>query len=351
MENAKLPYPEIVVGNDMLGNMISNMFGVDYVPFRREYHDDGAPKPRIDLRYDLTEYDQFVGKRILTAYRRAMLPDRDNVARHLTVYPSIVRNLTHPELFNAKGVDVLYPYWICGRQDHNPRTDPDEEVRRSDKGLGLAFEDDAIRFKAFGANRILTFHPHFHRKFGTIEMGENSVPGKIDVVCLDIVPELAEYGVKNWDVGQDGDWLVLNPDLKPSRKDYDVALAYAQHLGLPDEHLKMGRADGDKKIIQGENVDAQGRNVMIVDDIGSTYTTVETALRHIDNPGRVYATLVHSVMPIDGLRRMKSMIRDSNCSLIAVAATHAIDSDISLIPIHSAIKAFYDGDEKYRKAV
>ena len=85
--------PDIVIGNDMLGVYISKALGSDYVDFIRYYQTDGSPAPQIDMKGDLSRYEDFEGKHILTAYRRGMLPDRDDVARHLTNYPRLVANL------------------------------------------------------------------------------------------------------------------------------------------------------------------------------------------------------------------------------------------------------------------
>jgi len=344
MTNHARSRPDIVLGNDILGMMISDalVHGV-MVPFRREYHPDGSPIPMVDMKYTLNNYEDFEGKHILTVYRRHMLPSRDDVARHLTNYPRLVANLTNTETFNVRQVDVVYPYWICGRQDHNPRTDPDEDMRRREKGRGIEYENDATFFKAAGARRILTFHPHFHRMYGVTD-----VKG-IEVACLDAVPAMVEYARNEFGIG-DGDWLVVNPDLKPTRKGYDIALAFARYAELPSDHLEMARAQGSEKIIQGDDVDAKGRNVLIVDDIGSTFGTMETAIRHIEHPGRVYAEVVHATMPHEGLNRLRSMLRDSDCPLKGVAATHTIDSDISVIPIHNEVTEFYTGNDKYRQA-
>ena len=130
--------PDIIVGNDMFGVMIKDaleMGDKGYVSFRREYHPDGSPAPRVDMNYTLKGYDDFSGKKVLTVYRRRQLPNRDTVARHLVNYPRLVFNLTDPDTFGAGEIDVLYPYWLCGRQDHNPRTDEDEAVRIRDRGM------------------------------------------------------------------------------------------------------------------------------------------------------------------------------------------------------------------------
>ena len=71
---------------------------------------------------------------------------------------------------------------LPSRLNHNPKTDDDQSVRIRDKGRGIGYKFEAAMFKAAGAKRILTFHPHFHR-----EPGITDVEG-MEVVCLDAVP-------------------------------------------------------------------------------------------------------------------------------------------------------------------
>ena len=214
-------------------------------------------------------------------------------------------------------------------------------MRRRDQGVGVEYKNDALFFKAAGAKRILTFNPHFHRKHGVTNVRD------IEVVCLDAVPSMVDYAKKEYGIDK-GEWLIVNPDLKPSRRNYDIALEFARYAKLPTEYLEMARSDGSAKIIQGDSIDAKGRNVIIVDDISSTFGTIETAIRHIKNPGRVYAMVVHCPLPREGLTKARNLLRDSDCPLKDIVATHTIDSVFSKISIHHEIVEYYRGSEKYR---
>jgi phosphoribosylpyrophosphate synthetase len=340
MSYREVKKPEIVVQNDIFGEMISNSLGAQIVPFRREYHPDGAPTPRVDMNYTLTNYADFKGKKVLTVYRRSQLPDRDAVARHLVNYPRIVYNLTDGENFDAGAVDVLYPYWINGRSDHNPKTDADMAVKIKDAGRGMEYKFDAIMFKAAGASRILTYHPHFHREPGIIDVGG------MEVVCLDAVPSMVSYAKGT--LGISGDALIINPDMKPKKEGkYDIALEFAKFGDFDLKHMEKFRVDS-KHVEHKEPLDAKGREVVIVDDIGSTLGTVNGAVDGIYNAKSIDIIFVHSVLPSDGHRRANAMISRDEKRVRTIQGTHTIDSDFSKIPIHEEIVNFYNGSEKYR---
>lgn len=333
--------PDITVTNDdTFGFMLTRALGTKLVPFRREYHPDGAPAPRVDLTSgDITDYDGFSGRKVLTSYRRSQLPDRDAVARHLTNYPRIVANLTDPELFDVEQVDALYSYWINGRGDHNPRYDHDPAVKRRDAGRGMEFKFDARMFKAAGANRVLTFHPHFHREPGVI-----NVEG-LEVVCLDAVPSMVRYAQE--ELGIDGDCMVLNPDMKPAKKGkYDIAFEFASVADLDSDHLMANRTGEESKETIGE-VDAQGRQVLIADDMLSTLGTVRSAIPLIKNPAGIYVMAVHAVLPRVGHSSTYSLISSEEYPVRDIVAAQTINSDFSKVPVHDVVGDFYDGRLDY----
>ncbi|UCD02865.1 MAG: hypothetical protein JSV63_03740 [Candidatus Aenigmatarchaeota archaeon] len=339
-----MPYtarnPDIVLTNDdIFGYMLAEALDTKIAPFRREYHPDGAPAPRIDLNHTLTDYTDFKQRKILTSYRRRQLPDRDAVARHLTNYPRIIYNLTNPDTFDAEQVDVLWPYWINARADHNPKHDKDPSVRRRDAGRGMEYLFDALMFKAAGANRLLTFHPHFHREPGVID-----VEG-LEVVCLDAVPSMVRYARD--EIGISDDCLVLNPDMKPAKEGkYDIALEFARTADLEIDHLTKQRLDSDATDTKGY-IDAQGRDAAIVDDIFATFATVKGSVQNIHNVNRIYVIGVHPVLPRDGHSTARALISSDEYPVVDVVGTHTVDSDFSRIPVHDEVRKFYRGELDY----
>lgn len=327
---------DIVVGNDMLGMMIADELGVPKLNFVRYYHPDGAAAPTVDMRYGINDYESVEGKELLTVYRRKWMPTRDEVSRHMLNYFRLVHNLVNEETFNAEAVDVLFPYWISGRQDHNPRHDPDPDVRRRDKGRGVDYKSDATFLEAAGARRVLTFHPHFHREPGTIKVNG------LEVVCLDAVPAMVKFAVD--ELGISGDCLVVTPDLKPAKEGkYDIAKAFAELAEREYGAVGGVRVSADDKVATTE-LDAEGRDVVIVDDIFSTLSTIESGVRNIRNPRRVDVIGVHGVFTRDaGINRVNRLLHDPDSPVGSITCTHTIEGPYAKIPIWDEVADFYKG--------
>ncbi|OPY38575.1 MAG: Ribose-phosphate pyrophosphokinase [Methanoregula sp. PtaU1.Bin051] len=128
--------------------------------------------------------------------------------------------------------------------------------------------------------------------------------------------------------------LVLAPD--------DGASAFAQAVartgGWDCDHLDKTRLSGDTVRIAPRNLDAKGRDVVIVDDIISTGGTIATAASMLTMQGarHVYAACVHGVLAGGAYARLKSAgIREIVCSdtiergcsrySAAVQIAHALD--------------------------
>ena len=341
---------DYVVGHDKdsLGKSTAEALGCPFVSFRNEYYPDGSPGPKVNMRIAATgedlDYRDFEGKHILTFYRRKQRPNRDVVCRHLFNYPAVVASLTDPEVFNAGTVDVLYPYWVCGRQDHNPRTDEMESTRKRDKGKGLGYKNEARLFGSAGASRILTFHPHFHRKPGTISVEYRDGQGHdcaVEVVCFDLVPEMVEHARGN----MTDKYLVVNPDLKDGvEMEYCLSREFAKLAGMEHGDITKMRVDSSRTE-HGSDLDAGGMEVAIVDDIAATVGTVKGAIPKVKNHGDMEAFFVHPVLPGVGHERVQGLIRGSGGPLRDVSAGETIDSDYSSIPIIPCIARYYKEQE------
>ncbi len=318
---------DFVVGYaaDFFGKSLADALGCEFIPFRNEYYPEGSPAPRI-----AADYKEIEGSHVLTVYRRRQLPDRNTMCRFLANYPKVVWSLSDHETFNAVKVDVFHPYFILGRQDHNPKTDKDQNLRRRDAGKDVGYRYEVRLFR--GCNRILTFHPHFHREPGEIEVES------VHLVCLDAVPAMVKYAK---DMGISDDCLVVSPDL--SDDGYSIAKSFAERAGLEFVYIEKQRF-GPDHTQQANEIDAEGRDVVIVDDIATTLGTVQGAINAIRNPGEMDAFFVHAVLPQKGHTRAQSLTRGGGGPLRSISATDCIDSDFSSISIIDEIVKFYEMD-------
>lgn len=345
-DNIYISRPDFVISTDnRFARNIADDLESKFIAFEKKSYGDGSPAPRVimtDIETNHTyDYGDFEGSHILVVYRRKDNPDEHSVSRHLSMLQRLAANLMNFNLFNADQVDVLEPYWITGRQDHNPRYDPDPTVREMDRGMGVEYENDAIFLKAAGATRVLTWHPHFHRKPGI-----TYVRG-LQVACLDAVSAMQDYATKNLNISN-GRWVIAVPgDKAMMQQGYDVAMDFATGLNLPIEFIPMKRIDERTKTAD-VTFDAKGNNVLIVDDIAATLGTLKTVRRRIVNAGEVRGLVVSPVFPRRGLDTLDDIRQDKDYPIIDVVGTNNIKSAQSYIPVEAEIQRFYDGDMRYR---
>jgi len=326
--------PNYVVGwsDDIWGFEIARALGCDFVPAKSEYYTpENTPVPKIVEEAGNDIYRELRGSHVLTVRRLSQLPDRNTFCRYIANYPRIAASLLDEETFNAKQVDALHPYFILGRQDKNPTTDP-KAFKDRGKDIGYRYEAGL-----FGGARILSFHPHFHREPGPVKV--KTMVGDVDVVSLDAVPSLVKYSRANC---IDQDWLVVSPDLSGGGE-YMIARDFARNAGMEFACLEKERSAPDATKHNGK-IDARGRNVLIIDDLSCTLGTIAGAGDAIVNHGDLRALLVHGLMPETGLIRAHAMSRGSGGKRIDVVTTDCIKSDYSRISLIDELVKFYEMD-------
>jgi ribose-phosphate pyrophosphokinase len=169
----------------------------------------------------------------------------------------------------ASEVVTVIPYMGYGRQD---------EAFESGEPVSARAVARAI---STGTDRVLVVNPH-----------ERSVLEYFDVpaTAVDASSRLADALPAGLT-----EPLFLAPD--------ESATTLAEGLrdavdGGDVDHLEKTRHDGERVTIEPGSADASGRNVVLVDDIVATGTTMSEAIGHIDDAGarRVFVTCVHPLL-------------------------------------------------------
>ncbi|MFH1105626.1 MAG: hypothetical protein V1731_00220, partial [Candidatus Aenigmatarchaeota archaeon] len=173
---------DFVIGNDNFGKGLAKALNCAYREFRNECYPDGEPCPRLNA-----EYGEIEGKNLVLVSRISQKPTEEGVLKFLHSYERTLGQLTSGNLYDAKRVVAALPYYALGRQDHNARTDVHKYIRERDKGKDIGYETLARILKGLGAEKIVTFDPHFYR-----EEGVTTVCG-LDVVALSGVHALGRY--------------------------------------------------------------------------------------------------------------------------------------------------------------
>lgn len=176
-------------------------------------------------------------------------------------------------------VTLVVPYLGYARQD-----------RKFHEGEPLSARA-VCRALSCGVSRVITVHVH-----------DPSVLSHFRVAAHDasIAEEIGNYIAKL----PAGDPLVLAPD--------DGALPFAQAVAKTCDwdvdHLEKTRISGEEVRIEPRSLDADGRDVVIVDDIISTGGTLITAARMLREQGaaRVYSACVHGVLAEGAYSRLRA---------------------------------------------
>ncbi len=310
---------DFVVGNDGFGSSLAASLGCGFVQFREEHYPDEEPCPQI-----VADYGDIEGKEVVLALRTAQKPTKEKIALYLHSYQRALGSLTDEELYNAKAVDVLLPYFLLGRQDHNPKTDRDEDVRTRDRGKDVGYRNIVRTFKGLGARKIITFNPHFFRQEGLTR------------VCgMEIVSLSGAHALGRYFKGRvDADTIVLSPDVRGNV----LSEQLAKVLGLKPGSLKKKRIDGIR--VETKDVyDASGLNVIFVDDIISTAGTLKKAIDSLYNADEVVVSCVHPVLPQTGYDRLVEL--KNSGAVKNIVATDTLDSDFSKTSVIPEVVKYY----------
>jgi len=293
--------------------------GCGYVRFEEFYHPDGEPAPRI-----IGNYKELYNSKVVVVSRIKYPTTGEKIALTLHNFSRLVSNLSDEELYHAKSVDVLLPYFLLGRQDQNPKTDKDEDVRIRDKGRDIGYKSLIKTLKGNGANRIVTFNPHFH-----VSEGSFSEYG-LDIVSLSGIPVIGKYfngKLKN-------DTVVIGRDKKVNK----LAIQVAKMLNLKEAHSLPKKRLSGTEVKYESKFDANGRDILAIDDC-TTGGGIQPFLDRLINPGNVYFSVIHSTLSKDGLETVRSML---NCGQIKeVVATNTTISEFSKLNILSEVVRFY----------
>ena len=315
---------DFVAGNDDFGKRLADSLRCRYIQVRENYYPDGEPVPTVLSDYNLD--DQFG----IFAPRTKYLQNDAQLAKYLNLIPLVLHNLTSYELYNAARVDLVLPYFELSRQDHNPRTDNDEKVRNNDRGKAIGYKVLADIYKATGAKRIVTFDPHFNR------IGGSSNVCGLDVLGLSGADALARYFAPRIDE----DTIIISPDMGsgPLSERLKGSLGRITGFNLESKTLKKVRLNENEVELSG--YDAKGSNVLVVDDIISTFGTVEKRRGKLLNASSVDIACVHAVLPQIGNDRLTNMIRDG--LIREVVATDTIESPYGKASVIPELKELYE---------
>lgn len=255
----------------------------------------------LDEPLAAVEYDRFAdGERLV------QVPETDDRA---VVVASTVSDSAHVELLQlqdaarqqAEEVVTVLPYMGYARQD-------------------AAFEDGqpvsaraVARAISTGTDRVLTVNPH-----------ETAVCDFFDVPAtpVDAAGRLAEP------LSSLSDPLFLSPDAGAIGLAETVRDAYGD--GEVDYFEKTRNSDTDVEIEPSDATTA-GRDIVLVDDIVATGSTMSTAVAQLTAPARVFVTCVHPMLAANARTKLERAGVDD------VYGTDTIERPVSAVSVAPAI--------------
>ena len=204
----------------------------------------------------------------------------------------------------AKKINLFASYFPYLRKD-----------KRFEKGECISAEAVGKMFKVF--NKVFILEPHLHRVKNLKKTIKNSV-------TLDVHEEIARYlrDVRLKDP------FFISPDIESERIAKEVAGLLKKNFAV----LKKKRFNSRKvKIDINKNLNIQGRDIIIIDDMISTGNTMLEAIKEIKEfkPRKIYCIGVHGIFVENALERIEN---DAT-----VVSTNTIPSKASIIDISKKI--------------
>lgn len=203
----------------------------------------------------------------------------------------------------AKTITVVSPYFGYARQDQKFKDGEPISARAIAKLISL------------NADFFITVDPHKEYILDFFDCKTKSTSA---------VSIIAEY-LKNKNIN-----LVLAPD----KGALDRAKKAASIIGCDFDYMEKTRLDGETVEIKPKNLDAENKNVAIIDDIISTGGTMAKSIMQLKKNGakKVFAACTHGLFAKDAVEKLKS----NGCDEIISSDT--IENDFSIIKTAAAIK-------------
>jgi ribose-phosphate pyrophosphokinase len=211
----------------------------------------------------------------------------------------------------VKDIRTVIPYFGYGRQE-----------KRFNSGEAISAEVVCQLIEFAGASSVYSLNLH-----------EKSICDffQIPAFNLSAMPAIAQYVGKNVE-----DPVIIAPD--------KGALGFAQEvaeiLGCQADYLEKIRLSPEKVETKPKNLDVEGRDAVIIDDIISTGGTIVNACQILKehNVGQILVSCVHPVLVGDALLKIFAAGADD------VVGTNTLKSEVSTVSVASLVAEALEKD-------
>jgi len=200
----------------------------------------------------------------------------------------------------AKKITVVMPYFGYGRQD-----------KKFEEGEPISAKTIASLI-SINADEVITVDPHKEHILDFFPISASSCSA---------VPELAKY-LKEKDID-----LVLAPDKGALNR----AKQASSIINCDFDYMEKTRIDGTTIEIKPKNLDAQNKNVAIIDDIISTGGTMAKSITELKKHGanKIFVACTHGLFAGDAIKKLSSAGCDE---IISTDTIKSVFSKVKIAP-------------------
>ncbi len=276
-----------------LAKKVSDEVDCSFVPIEKERFPDGEIYVRITEEIE----DEEVAIIQSTCY-----PPNQN-------YMELFLLLDAVKDLGAKKAIAVIPYFAYARQDE-----------RFKSGEAISLKTVAKLIESAGADEVYMLDLHAHRIESTPEIFN------VPTYNLTAAGLLAEYVAENFDLKNP---VALGPDAEAEQ----WAKKAGETINADWDYMVKERLGSKEVEITPRELDVEGRDVMIVDDIISTGGTMMEAIEILKEHGArdVYACCTHPVLSDNALENIKES------GAVEVIGTDTIGSEVSKVSVAPVI--------------
>ncbi len=281
------------VASKDLAEKVSEELNEDLVPVERERFPDGE----IYVRFE----EDLEDERIVIVQSTCYPPNQN--------YMELFFMIDAAKDLGAEKVEVVMPYFGYARQD-----------KRFEPGEAVSLNTVAKLLESSGADEIYTMDYHPQQMEETPEVFD--IPAH-NLTASDL---LAEHVEENFDLKNP---VVLGPDAGAE----NWARKAGEAIGADWDFMMKKRLDSEDVEITLPEIDVEGRDVLLVDDIISTGGTMCEAIMLLkENRARdVYACCTHPVLSGDALENIME------AGALEIIGTDTIESEVSEVSVAPVI--------------
>ncbi len=233
---------------------------------------------------------------------------------------AIIQSTCHPpnrnymELFllldaardlGAEEVTAIVPYFAYARQD-----------KRFKEGEAVSLQTVTKLIESIGTDKIYTIDMHAHR------IGDIQEIFKVPAINLTAAPLLAKYLADNYRLK---DPVIIGPDEEAE----GWAKSAGKAIDADWDYMVKKRLGPEEVEIKPRELEVEGRDAMVIDDIISTGGTMVEAIKILKKHGarKIYAACTHAILAGDALGKVRKAGAED------IFATDTIEQKISKVSV------------------